>query len=194
MRSPPMSTRYRRSGGMLLLEILVAVVILAVGLLGLAGFQLRAIALENEAYQRVQALTLAQDMRDRIYANPGAALAYADVRLHSQPIGTDDSEPAPAACAAAAAGVDRDICEWSNALKGASKGLGGANVGTIIGGRGCITAGAANEYIVTVVWQGRVQTVAPLGTDCGLNLYGNEALRRAVSMRVVIPTLNAGGL
>ena len=63
-------------------------------------------------------------------------------------------------------------------------------IGTLLGGRGCITAGAANEYIVTVVWQGLTQTVAPQST-CGQNGYGNEKLRRAVSMRVQIATLSA---
>jgi type IV pilus assembly protein PilV len=63
-------------------------------------------------------------------------------------------------------------------------------IGTLLGGRGCITAGAANEYIVTVVWQGLTQTVAPQST-CGQNSYGDEKLRRAVSMRVQISTLSA---
>jgi hypothetical protein len=61
----------------------------------------------------------------------------------------------------------------------------------MIGGRGCITAGAANEFIVTVVWQGLVPTVAPASTDCGKDSYGTDTLRRAVSMRVVISTLSA---
>jgi type IV pilus assembly protein PilV len=177
--------------GFILLEVLVTIVILVFGLLGLAGFQLRATAAESEAYQRVQALILVQDMVDRIYANRVAAATYTDVGLHAQPIGTGDSEPDPAACAVTTARLDRDLCEWSNALKGTAEELSGASVGAMIGARGCITAGAANEYIVTVVWQGLVPTVAPAGTDCGFDTYGNEALRRAVSMRVVISTLSA---
>ena len=87
-------------------------------------------------------------------------------------------------------GKDKDVCEWHNELVGASEALGSSSVGTLLGGRGCITAGAANEYIVTVVWQGLTQTVAPRST-CGQNDYGNEQLRRAVSMRVQISTLSA---
>jgi type IV pilus assembly protein PilV len=181
--------------GFVLLEVLVTIVILVFGLLGLAGFQLRATVAENEAYQRAQALILVQDMVDRIYANRAAAATYTDTALHAQPIGSGDAEPAPAACAMAEVALDRDFCEWSNALKGAAEqDKGGKSVGTMIGGRGCVTAGTANEYMVTVVWQGLVPTVAPAGTDCGANLYGNDALRRAVSMRVVISTLNAGEL
>jgi len=43
---------------------------------------------------------------------------------------------------------------------------------------------------VTVVWQGLATTVTPAAT-CGQNDYGNELLRRAVSMRVQIATLSA---
>ena len=183
-----MSAPRNLPGGFILLEVLVTIVILVFGLLGLAGFQLRATAAENEAYQRVQALILVQDMVDRIYANRAAAATYS---AYAQPIGTGDSEPDPTACAAITARLARDMCEWSNALKGASEELGGASVGAMIGGRGCITAGAANEYIVTVVWQGLVPTVAPAGTACGVNLYSTDTLRRAVSMRVVISNLTA---
>ena len=87
-------------------------------------------------------------------------------------------------------GKDRDICEWHNALVCASEGLNSKSVGTLLGGQGCITAGATNEYVVTVVWQGLIPTVAPAAT-CGQNGYGDEKLRRAVSMRVQISTLNA---
>jgi type IV pilus assembly protein PilV len=184
----------RRPAGFILLEILVTIVILVFGLFGLAGFQLRATVAESEAYQRAQALILVQDMVDRVYANRAVAATYADTELHAQPVGTGDAEPAPAACADADAGLDRDICEWSNALKGAGEGLRGNNVGTMIGGRGCITASGPNEYVVTVAWQGIAPTVAPSGTDCGRGLYGNDALRRAVSMRVVISTLDNGTL
>jgi type IV pilus assembly protein PilV len=116
--------------------------------------------------------------------------------LHSQPIGTGDAEPPLKDCAGETAGLERDICEWSNALKGAGEeDGGGATIGAMIGGRGCITAGGANEYFVTVAWQGLVPTVAPATTDCASGLYGkDDAMRRAVSMRVVISTLSVGTL
>lgn len=177
-----MGARRGRTGGFILLEVLVTIVILVFGLLGLAGFQLRATAAENEAYQRVQALVLAQDMVDRIYANRTAAATYVKDDIGTAPEGncTDPTWTVQ----------QKDECEWNNALLGASETLSGASIGTLLGGRGCITAGAANEYFVTVVWQGLTPTVAPGGTACGLGQYGNDALRRAVSMRIVISTLS----
>ena len=170
-----------QSAGYILLEVLVTIVILVFGLLGLAGFQLRTSVAEHEAYQRVQALILVQDMAERIYANRAKAATYVQDDIGSSGTVTDCT---------GLAGKDKDVCEWHNALVGASEVLAAKSVGTLLGGQGCITAGAANEFIVTVVWQGFFPTVAP-ETTCGQNDYGNELLRRAVSMRVRISTLCA---
>jgi type IV pilus assembly protein PilV len=177
-----MTTQLRPTAGYVMLEVLVTIVILVFGLLGLAGFQLRTSVAEHEAYQRVQALILVQDMTERIYANRANAAAYVEDDVGSS--GTKRTDCADVT------GNARDTCEWHNALVGASETLDSKSVGALLGGRGCITAGAANEYIVTVAWQGFMPTVAPEAT-CGENSYGNELLRRAVSMRVQISTLNA---
>jgi prepilin-type N-terminal cleavage/methylation domain-containing protein len=54
--------------GFSLIEVLVSIVILAIGLLGLAGLQVKANAIEMEAYQRSVSLMLVQDMASRIAA------------------------------------------------------------------------------------------------------------------------------
>src|SRR4026209_1446790 len=51
--------------GFSLVEILVTLVIVMIGLLGLAGVQMRAHQAEMESYQRAQALVLVADMVDR---------------------------------------------------------------------------------------------------------------------------------
>ena len=171
-----------RAAGYVMLEVLVTIVILVFGLLGLAGFQVRTSVVEQEAYQRVQALILVQDMVERIYANRVNAATYIQDDIGSSGTKRTDCD--------ALSGKDKDVCEWHNALIGASETLSGSSVGTLLGGQGCITAGAANEYIVTVAWQGLTRTVVP-GSTCGQNDYGNDALRRVVSMRVQIATLSA---
>jgi type IV pilus assembly protein PilV len=177
-----MTTTRRVNAGFVLLEVLVTIVVLAFGLLGLAGFQMRTSIAEQESYQRVQALLLVQDMVERVYANRSNAATYVqdDVGASGLVLTT----------CGAMSGKDKDICEWHNALVGASEALGGNSVGTLMQGRGCITQGAANEYVVTVVWQGLSPTEAP-SSACGDGSYGNAALRRAVSMRVQISTLAA---
>lgn len=172
---------HQRQSGYILLEILVTVVILVFCLLGLAGFQVRTSVAEQEAYQRVQALILVQDMVERIYANRTNAASYVQDGIGSS--GTEDTT------CGTMTGKDKDVCEWGNELIGASELLGSSRVGAVLNGRGCISAGATNEYIVTVVWQGLAPTGAPTVT-CGQGSYGSESLRRAVSLRVQIATLD----
>ena len=184
-----MTARKSRSTGYILLEVLVTIVIMVIGLLGLAGLQLRTSVAETEAYQRAQALVLVQDMVDRMYANRTATAAAAYVGA--------DIGLSIVNCAGKT-GSDLDLCQWGNALFGASEtAAGGASIGTLLGGRGCIT-GAGQEYFVNVVWQGLVPTVAPAAGSpadaCGKNQYSTDTLRRAVTMRVVISTLSAGTL
>ena len=69
----------------------------------------------------------------------------------------------------------------------------------MIGARGCIeqlqaanaTPGICQPGIfrVTVAWQGLNATVAP-AVACGVDLYGDETLRKAVSSRVIVPLLS----
>ena len=107
---------------------------------------------------------------------------------------TDDDQPA--SCVGVAAGAARDRCEWSNLLKGASEKSGGANIGAMIGARGCIeeiqamnpTTGTCTPgiYRITVAWQGLTPVSAP-ASNCGSGLYGaNDAHRRAASLNVTV--------
>ncbi len=59
-----------RAGGFTLLEVLIALVILSIGLLGIAGLQGVGLKSSHGAYLTSQASLLAYDMADRIRANP----------------------------------------------------------------------------------------------------------------------------
>ena len=99
----------RRDGGFSLIEVLVALVVLSVGLLGLAALQSTATQFNASAYVRSQATLLAYDMADRIRANRQAGLTGAY------------NSPYPGAlptCNAAVAGtvVQQDLAAWRSAL------------------------------------------------------------------------------
>lgn len=174
-----------------MIEVLITIVILAFGLLGLAGLQGQVQLAQAESYQRAQAVLLLTDMSERLKTNRAQAAAYVSTDV----LGTGDTQPAD--CSTAAIGAARDRCEWSNALKGAAekKGTGGTKVGAMTDARGCIsqvqapnaTPGicAPGIYQITVAWQGMNKTSAPSAT-CGTNQYGNEAQRRALSARVSV--------
>ncbi|HXU94489.1 MAG TPA: type IV pilus modification protein PilV, partial [Gallionella sp.] len=141
-----------KQSGASMIEVLVTLIILLVGLLGLAGLMMQSQRSEMESYQRVQALVLLQDMVGRINANRTNVASYVITNIGDPA----DGQPAAADCAASTTIAGRDLCEWSNALKGASEqqaGLG--SVGTLVGGRGCITYDAANNIaVISVAWQG----------------------------------------
>lgn len=189
-----MKTRGRilsRCAGFSLLEALITMVILAFGLLGLAGFQTKTQVLEVEAYQRAQAILLVQDMTNRLSANRTNASSYV---TGAQTLGVDDTQPA--SCNAGLTGAALDACEWSNALKGASetKTQSGATsqVGAMTNARGCIDLIAASDppvYRVTVAWQGMSVLSVPL-LPCGATLYGNnDGYRRTFAMTVPVADL-----
>lgn len=69
------SKRVRRQGGFTLIEMLVAVLILSVGLLGLAGLQALSLRNNVSAAQRSVATVAANDILDRMRANRAKALA-----------------------------------------------------------------------------------------------------------------------
>lgn len=155
----------QRQNGTSMIEVLVTIVILLVGLLGLAGLQARLQTSEMESYQRSQALILLDDMASRLASNRGAATSY--VTTAATPLGAGMTCPTSITTTDA---TDRK--EWCEALQGASETSGTSNVGVMVGGRGCVEDLGSGEYMITVAWQGLAPISAPpASVACGLNLY-----------------------
>jgi type IV pilus assembly protein PilV len=191
----------RRAGtqrGISLIEVLVTLIIVAIGLLGLAATQAAIQEADFDSYQRGQALVFANDMLDRINANRYAAPCYAitPAGAAGPHLGTTGSGHlgAPAcvlgsATAEQVARADQDLLDWDGMLQGAAEVRDGANVGAMVGGRGCVSFDAASAtYTIVVSWQGRTSTFEPV-VECGSGLYGDEAQRRAVWVRLRIADL-----
>jgi type IV pilus assembly protein PilV len=64
-----MQRAMKPAGGFTLLEVMVALLILSVGLLGLAGLQIAGLRSNQNSYYRLQATLLAQDLTERMRAN-----------------------------------------------------------------------------------------------------------------------------
>lgn len=102
-----------RQKGFTLLEVLVAVLVLAIGLLGLAGLQATSLRVNQSASMRSQATNLAYDMADRIRANRDAALAGV---YDSQALAPNDKLPSCAVITLSGTLAARDIAFWRNAI------------------------------------------------------------------------------
>lgn len=174
-----------RIRGVTMIEVLITIVILTIGLLGVAGLQARMQLAEVESYHRSHAIVLLQDIVARVAANRRNAMNY----VTATPLGTGN---ALQNCIGLTGSV-LDLCQWNNALLGAAAtSSGGQQVGAMIGARGCISNVSATmprEFTVAVAWQGVTPTVAPTATTCGQGLYGNEQTRRALVARIKIGCL-----
>ncbi|RMO83780.1 hypothetical protein ALQ33_02494 [Pseudomonas syringae pv. philadelphi] len=133
-------TRHRQTG-MTLIEVLVSVLILAIGLLGAAAIQLNALKYTDSSTMRSQASFIAYDMMDRIRANvDGNASANGSTSNVLAAYALANLADAPAANLNKAR--DQDLSDFSSnitAFAGAS-------------GTGSIVVSSAPIVTITIGW------------------------------------------
>jgi type IV pilus assembly protein PilV len=111
MKTMSMLNNTRPGRGFTLLEVMIALLIFSLGLLGMAGLMVLSVKTNQSAYLRTQATFLAQGMIDRMHANLGQIAAYAT----SYPAPGADPCLAGAPCSPAQIAA-RDIALWSTQL------------------------------------------------------------------------------
>lgn len=129
-----------RNHGFSMVEILVTLIVLSIGLLGLAAMQANSMQNTHGAYLRTQATYLAYDMLDRMRAN------MADVNIN----GYDDIDTGAHAytdpgCITTNCTPNQlttyDALQWAT------------NLSTLLpAGQGNIAAMGNNVFIITVIW------------------------------------------
>lgn len=143
------------SRGVSLIEVLVAVVVLSIGLLGLAGLQATGLRTTTSAYERSQAVFLANNMADRIRANTdrfGIVQTAVYDNVTSPGGGTSCFETG---CAGSDAIAAADLLEWYEGLSDLSSGT-----GRIIRDN----SAGYDVWIVTVMWDDA--RTGATGTGC----------------------------
>lgn len=122
--------QFHRQSGITLIEVLITVVLVSIGLLGLAGLQLTSVQNSNSSNERFMATTLAQDILERMRANRAGATGPAKVynlAMGADPVG---------------GGVEGDdLNAWKDALEAA-----------LPLGNGSIDVDDDNVATITVQW------------------------------------------
>jgi type IV pilus assembly protein PilV len=130
-RTPP-----RRQRGFYMLEVLVSVLILAIGLLGLAALQSRALRYNHDAYVRSQAAILANDITERMRSVRGATAASQVLSSYATVSG--------GTCNRNLATAQSDVKCWKDAI-----------AAQLPGGQGTIVDNGDSTYAINISWVDR---------------------------------------
>ena len=129
-----------------MVESLVALVVLSVGMLGIAGLYISTLKAERSALVRTQAVALATDIADRIRANRNGLGNY-----DTGSYGTTGPQVKTACLGASCAPevmAEDDLGRWRQSI---AMLMPGNAIGTVV-----YTAGAApvlNRYAITISWR-----------------------------------------
>lgn len=98
--------------GVGLIEVMIALLVLAIGVLGYAGMQLTALKAAEDANNRAQATLLGQDALERFLANETAMATYTNVDEWPDESATPGEKPAKLNdCITKSCGTD-DLASW----------------------------------------------------------------------------------
>jgi type IV pilus assembly protein PilV len=157
-------SRVRSARGVSLVETLVALVVLSVGLLGVAALLLQSVRGSRTALLRTHAVNLVSDMADRIRANAGAGDAYATAQYGADgpavqgcAPSVDDDEGGP--CSAIELAQD-DIARWREQVRAALPG-GADGPAADVQFVAAPGAGTPERYVISVAWREPGELDAP---------------------------------
>lgn len=123
-----------------MIEVLVTLMVLSIGLLGLAAMQANSIQNTHGAYVRTQATYLAYDMLDRMRANMTGVTANNYNNIDT--VADDYLQPGCIAVDCTPAQMaTHDAAEWESNL-----------AAQLPEGQGTIVAAGVNVFIITVTW------------------------------------------
>jgi len=147
----------RKQAGFTLMEVLIALLILSIGLLGLASLQTNGLRSNQMASMRTTATQLANDIADRMRANPTG------VDAQNYVIATSDADPVipvgetcEGTTCTAPQMATYDLAQWRGAVRALPGGT-SAIVRTV--------TGTVVTHTITVYWDEYRRGIS--GTNCG---------------------------
>lgn len=147
-----MKSAHPSSSGFSLVEALVALVVLSIGMLGIAALYVESLRAGRSALLRSEAVMLAADMADRIRTNPTAGSAYAKT-VDAAGTVTATCNPGGTGCTPAQM-ASHDIALWTQLIDDRYDSPATGRL-ALPGGRGVIQVDPATlpmTYRITVSW------------------------------------------
>lgn len=177
---------HQRARGFYLLEILIAVVVLSIGLLGIGNLQLKSKRANFESSQRSVAALLAQDMLVRMRANPSALDIYTSGGNGRTLTGSSILTGSCTANCTHNQLANFDLFQAEQSMSDVNSGLSSPTF--------CITGpdGGPGTYTVTLSWKGLTKLSNPaVGATCTQNnIYddttGDNAYRQVLEIQAFI--------
>jgi len=198
----PLRNSQRYSKGTSLVEVMVAVFVFSVGLLGIAALQVQSKRSNFEAIQRTTASMLTNDLVERLRSNTAALNTY--ITNANLPLGGGQitAEPAPNCFSAAAPCTTdelavHDLWEWEQSIDGAAEVEAGNQSGGLVSPTGCVigpAGGGTGEYTVAISWRGlsELADTGALKDPCGQGSGkydgpgGADVFRRVLALQIYI--------
>lgn len=190
-RRPTCPVHSWREGGFTLLEVLIAMLVFAIGLLGIAGLQAAGMRFVQGSQFRGVALAQAESMVERMRANPRAVIA-GDYHMGTRQ--TNVAKDCDVAACSAAELAAFDLVVWE---RGTAEDTSGANSVVLPQGSGLVCRGEAKEdwtcesqsnespfYTVNLRWVERAIRDGDTG-GAGVTTDADGAVTRTLSLQVM---------
>jgi type IV pilus assembly protein PilV len=169
-------------GGFTLIEVLVSIVILSIGLLGIAKLMMFSSRSNDSAYLRSQATELAYEILDNMRANRTEAISNLSYNTPATAVPTTATPPATLCLGAVTCNSTQqaafDVYEWKLRLNNASN-PGGPTIGALPTGTGSVlttNVGSQTTVVIVVSWN---DTVAQ-------STFGEAAAPQSITLETVL--------
>lgn len=143
------SITHNRQRGVSLVESMISLLVISIGLLGIAALQITSMKQNNSALHHSQAVWVGSNMSERIRSNFGAFASYAGIDTDTSP-----TQDCLASTCTIQQLVDGDAADWA------------IEVQNLPAGRGTITADVGNTMLtISVMWDD--EGTGATGIACG---------------------------
>ena len=144
---------FSKKSGFTLLEVMIAIAILAIGMLGIAGLHMVSMEHNHAALLRSQAISISQDIIERMRNNPDAVVAgtFDDVTSTGQTMPSTTCLTADDGCTSAELAAI-DIAQWAQMINSISD---DNSRHQLPGASATIKAGANSIFTIKIEWDAK---------------------------------------